>query len=320
MLSKVGKAASDPKVLFALRQGDYARVPRLVQQDDKSLRALFALIVTESVRVREDLRYAFAAGLGPRSTALRLQDQVRLLELENHYEALGLSPEATVTEVQEACRQKLRQFSVERLEAAGLESAQSVGERVRRILREVEATLCSRDGRKRLNERLGLDDERLAELTDRIFDAYDSYKTGQHLLRQGKTREALEAFRKAVRIDPRDHSFAVGMALALVRDEGSGEAEKREALGLAQDALQAMPKRPEFHCAMVEVLLALGDPRTAETHLKKAQVLDPENPEVARLRSVLLQVHKPGIINFVRKGDGLLVKLRDRWRNPRNRR
>jgi Flp pilus assembly protein TadD len=77
---------------------------------------------------------------------------------------------------------------------------------------------------------------------------------GQVERRQGRFDEAIEQYREAIRINPRDAEARLGQLMSLVALERWAEARSR-----MEEAVSALPEQPAFAHALARLLVASPD-------------------------------------------------------------
>jgi tetratricopeptide (TPR) repeat protein len=101
----------------------------------------------------------------------------------------------------------------------------------------------------------------------------EAYLTeAQDLFEQGRLNQAIEAYRRALEVDPQDAAIYVALAQVQVF---AGDYKGAEAS--AADALLLSPSNSMAHAVRAWVLDFQGDPLQAEASIKRALELDPNN-------------------------------------------
>ncbi len=100
------------------------------------------------------------------------------------------------------------------------------------------------------------------------------YELGEKYFLEGKYSEALEEFKKAIKLDYRFLKAFGGMAKVLIKKGKFQDAEK-----VLKEALKINPNYIEGNHLLGEVCLELGKDDEAIEYLKKAYNLNPINPE-----------------------------------------
>jgi len=124
-------------------------------------------------------------------------------------------------------------------------------------------------------------DECLAALELNADWPAETVNRGNLALRQGRTEEALAAFRRAIALDARFVGAYVNLADTL-RQLGR-EDEGEQAL---RDGLAAVPRAADLHHALGLLLVRRQDMSGALAELGRAAVLSPENPRYAYVYAV----------------------------------
>jgi tetratricopeptide (TPR) repeat protein len=95
--------------------------------------------------------------------------------------------------------------------------------------------------------------------------------------RQGNWREAIDHFRKVVRLRPGSPDAHHGLAQALAADS-----QLPEALRESRESIRLDPGRPEFHGDFASILYRAGDVTAALAELKEALRLGPTHSSAAK--------------------------------------
>ncbi|MCM8626231.1 tetratricopeptide repeat protein [Accumulibacter sp.] len=129
-----------------------------------------------------------------------------------------------------------------------------------------------------------LGQEQRAEATLRAAIARDPqsaevrFALGLSLVRQKRSREALEAFAEAVRLAPGNPHYAYVQAVALAE---SGQAGR--AIDILDRALTSHPDDRELLLALAQLRYARGQREQAAAHLRHLATLAPDDPDLARI-------------------------------------
>jgi tetratricopeptide (TPR) repeat protein len=93
-------------------------------------------------------------------------------------------------------------------------------------------------------------------------------------LQQGRTKDAIETYRQAVALEPKDSKLHYNLAIALAKD-GDHAAEQRE----IAKAVELDPKFAQAHNQLGSSLLSSGKLAEAEGEFRKALDLDPQSAD-----------------------------------------
>ena len=107
--------------------------------------------------------------------------------------------------------------------------------------------------------------------------AVSDYDAGYKLLKDGKYKAAIKAFKRAVKENP-NHAMAYNNMAYSYRKLGQFD----EAIGLYEKALAIDPNLAEAHEYMGEALIAVGRIEDAKKHLAILEKLDPKLAEELR--------------------------------------
>ena len=98
------------------------------------------------------------------------------------------------------------------------------------------------------------------------------------LIRQGRTREAVEAYKREVEATPHNPAALVSVAQALVQLGELDEAGKQARLALELLPAQDGRWRAAAHTVLMRLALTGGNPAGARAEARRARVADPESP------------------------------------------
>jgi predicted TPR repeat methyltransferase len=99
---------------------------------------------------------------------------------------------------------------------------------------------------------------------------------GELLLEQGRSGEALPAFRRALMVQPENLACLRGVATALIR-----EGEPAQAMAVCDEILSIRPYDATAHRYLARLKLAAGDRDAALEHAREARFLSPHDLDVA---------------------------------------
>jgi tetratricopeptide (TPR) repeat protein len=130
--------------------------------------------------------------------------------------------------------------------------------------------------------------EYLASLTARP-DQWDShYNLGNYYLNRGEIKEALAAYDTALKIEPRAAMVMVNAAMAYVRMDDKGMAEK-----FLRQAIKTAPDNAAAHFNLGLLKAEQNRVREAERELKEAFRLDPKMAQAAYKLCILAAKERP---------------------------
>ncbi|HUP60504.1 MAG TPA: tetratricopeptide repeat protein [Thermoanaerobaculia bacterium] len=109
--------------------------------------------------------------------------------------------------------------------------------------------------------------------TAEALKEYD--RVGRMLLKRGMLEEAVQVFRKALRIEPRNTELVDSLVTALVEAKDYENAKQ-----LVETALEVSRDNPRLLAMSGKIQLARGDAAGARATLEKAQAADPNEPSV----------------------------------------
>jgi Flp pilus assembly protein TadD len=161
---------------------------------------------------------------------------------------------------------------------------------------EVDArkTSLQHDPRAQLRQRIALIKRRAAshkeaqsgaDGTRARLEAERLFNQGLHLLADGINARALENFRRAAELQPREPEYLLLEAWTEYLSLRSYDARvlaKSKALACARRVLEAANKSARAHSILGQIYLADGNEELAERHLRMAVQADPKDPAANR--------------------------------------
>ncbi|HET7317832.1 MAG TPA: tetratricopeptide repeat protein [Nitrospirota bacterium] len=127
------------------------------------------------------------------------------------------------------------------------------------------------------------------------------YNMGNYQLGDGKLKEAVSSYRRALRIEPRAVLAMVNSSIAYSRMGDNGNAEKS-----LRAALKAVPDNPEANFNMGLLAAEKNDAKGAERYLKAALKYDPQMAQAAYNLCILLSKDRlEGAVRYCRKASEL---------------
>ncbi len=303
----------DARVLFLLRQGRHREMAQAISADERDLRVLFALIVAGALE-HGPARTSAILPEDPSEDPLSRELRHTALDFRsrNHYEVLDVAVDARVSQVEEAGRRLRRRFARARYEGSVTPRALQYLDEVIARIDEAVRTLCDMDLRSAYNRTLGsgIGADVQARLAA-IFEARASWQAGQVALKAGNHKEALACFERAMQEDPEEPLYPLAVARVLV-SRASDVAAGARARSLVEGVLARWPEYPEAHVVMAHILRGEGHKDEALEHVRAVLRSDPEHAEARHLRELLRAKSKPLPVNFRKKPESLLTRLKNR--------
>jgi len=304
----------ESNVLFLVRQGRGREITKETLSDETSLRILFGLTVAGA------LTRSSVSGAAPRNAVFgdeevvrELREVVGGLESKNYFELLDVASDARVSIIDEAYNRAKRRYSRKRYaDVAGAEVAEHL-DTIHAKLDLAMAVLTDRDRRNEYNRAQDIDTPTLNSSLAQIFDARDVWLTGITLNQEGKVDDALLRFEEADRQDPLEPIYGVSIANALLVGKPETEAIGR-AEQLLERALDDNDRMVAAHVGMAKLSRLRGNRIKAMEHARKALVLEPDNEEARRIKELLNTNANPSKIDFKRKHESIVEKLKDRFK------
>ncbi|HVR42669.1 MAG TPA: tetratricopeptide repeat protein [Thermoanaerobaculia bacterium] len=149
----------------------------------------------------------------------------------------------------------------------------------------------------------------------RTADALKEYdRVGRMLLKRGMTDEAVQVFRKALKIDPGNIELAESLANTLIEAKDFTNAQQ-----ILEGARESNSENPRIAALLGKVYIGKGDLRSAERTLTEAVAQHPGEPSVAELLADLflrrgnagaaLNVFEPLVDGAAARGDRSAVEM-----------
>jgi len=125
-------------------------------------------------------------------------------------------------------------------------------------------------------------------------DAEELYKAGLFLLKRDKVKEALSAFKRALKIKSNEAKYMsyTGLCLAI------GEGKMREAVILCEKAVSMEFYRSELFLNLGRVYIAMGNRKKAHLAFRKGMALDRDNRSL-RVELEKMGFRKPPVFPFL---------------------
>jgi tetratricopeptide (TPR) repeat protein len=198
-----------------------------------------------------------------------LERHARLRELPL-WGLLGVARDANPTEVRRAYLSAAKRLHPDRVGQLGLLDVKEAANEVFAEIARAHEVLCDPEQRKRYEETLG--DASLAD-ADRVAEAEASFVRGDHLLRAGNFRAALEYLERAVALWPNEADYQGALGWALHRKAPS---ESERGLSYLERALELGSEKAVWWLRASVVARELGRAEHAAELAARARELDPE--------------------------------------------
>src|SRR5947199_4202004 len=109
--------------------------------------------------------------------------------------------------------------------------------------------------------------------TSEALKEYD--RVGRMLLKRGMLDEAVQVFKKALKIDARNVELVESLVTALLEAKDFDNAQ-----GIVETALEANKNSPRLLAAWARILIAKGDINSARSALERGVAADPNEPAI----------------------------------------
>lgn len=278
----------------ALRDRDVSVITDEALAEETVIRILFALHVAGVLTVQIPPPSRPLEALIDDSPAPIIQSDVEASLLaaatgmteQNDYELLDVSIDARPSAVRSAWCRLRRQFARSRYEGLVTPQAMTVLEGIHWRMDHARDRLLDRDVRMQYNRAIEIATPSLEARLVEVFDARQLYLAGLEALEGRDAKGAMSHFEAALRQDPLEPDFLVGMANALLAMPASDEVYA-EARDLLNKALAMEEDLVEAHLAMAELMRRTGQWDPAMEQVRHALALCPENEEAHNLRERL---------------------------------
>lgn len=205
-------------------------------------------------------------------------------ELDNktHFEILGVTEATNPAELRKAFTAMQKRFHPDAFIGVTDEDLLQVVRELSARMNEAYSTLTNEKTRAEYIALLGGRFKGDARKQDRSRDADVKHQMGLVMLKKREYQKARELFNVAMQFDPEQGEYKASMAWAIFADPKTerGEANAK-AYALLLDALRTHPTAM-VHYYQGQVLKARNQNDEALYHFKRANELDPKNPEAAR--------------------------------------
>ena len=216
----------------------------------------------------------------------RLGERARAMRRMSCYEMLGVSKAATSEEIKKAYYAAVREVHPDRLRGVVPADARALADQIHAALTTAYETLADEDRRRDYEQRIAGDGKKgraagAAQSGDevgRILAAEGKLKKGEQALAQEDWAEAAARFAEAVELYPEEGEFAVLLAWARF-NEARDDAQRREALALAERGVQQSPRLDRGYVLLGRMLKAAGRPRDAAQRFEQALLCNPDCQE-----------------------------------------
>lgn len=157
----------------------------------------------------------------------------------------------------------------------------------------------------RKDSRMDVSADAIGDATDEanaILNAEHQFLKGERLLEAGNLAKALEAFKAAVELYPKESEYKACYGWALFKlSHPADPAKADEGERIITEALAVNPRNDKAHYFLGAIAKAKGDPERAVAELEKALELQPENVDAQReLRALDIEEKKGGISGLFR--------------------
>lgn len=233
----------------------------------------------------------------------------------DHFQLLGVAQGAPPTAVQQAYFQLTKQVHPDRLQAVGIEEDPAAAHRLVASINQAYAVLSNVKKRAEYEAELGAGgpgakkrlDADAQEVMMRAIEAEKQFQRGEIAARGNQWRAALEAFRKAVELNPQEAEHHALLAWAIWRNA----ADKEQVLGEVKQgfkrAITMSPRSVAAYLHRGRVAAELQDHALALDCFRKVLSLEPKHDE-AQLQVRLIE----GRLERQGKKKGLIDRLKRR--------
>ena len=203
------------------------------------------------------------------------------IQEENYYQILEVDPKATIDQIREAYFSLAKDFHPDRLAALGLQDLAKPAEEIFRYVNEAHSTLGDRDKRIEYDKELREGDKK--QEVHNALTAEFAFQKGLVHLRTKAFPEALQSFKEAYKLNPKEGEHLAYTACSLVSDP-KGDAKKLLPMVKEQllKSIHISPHSAACHHFLGEIYLAMGEERRAFTCFDKVLEIQPKHLEATR--------------------------------------
>lgn len=278
---------------------ELARSPRLAdlrRRDERSRRALYALLVTELAELREQpvRAPAPAAAAGPprqeeeqrdaeEGVRAELASLAERLRGRDSFAILGVCRDASEEEVRRAYVDAAKRTHPDRFRGAS-EAVKRLAEEVFGMISRAHETLSDPRRREAYLLELHNDSREAAELEEgrRALQAELRFQEGERLLQRRDAEGALRCFEAAASMYPDEGEYHAYMGWALFLARPGDAAAEKQALALIRKGRKLAPERQKPYLFLGRLHRQAGRSESAEKCLMRALQLKPDCVEAMR--------------------------------------
>lgn len=221
-----------------------------------------------------------------------------LREEEDHFQLMRISKTATHKEIENAYREKVEEFSQDKIENLDDPSIKKKANFIVKRLEHIYGVLINYDKRAQY-EKMGYHEisPKDQKEEDPGETAKNNYKLGKSLYNQKAYSMALSALNEAVRFDPGKASYHLQLGLCQLKLSHM----RREAETSFLKAVELEPWNSEHYASLGRLFYLEKLNQRAETYFRKALQLDPTNV-LAKKGLAQVAPEKRSVLDYIQNG------------------
>ena len=268
-----------------------------IGNEKKGLRALYFFEVVGIIkRVKEVSKEKKEVFIPPdeREIYNRLLEKFNFLKTASFFERLGVDKNASTNEIKEKYYALAKEFHPDRFHSYKSEAIRDLADRIFTLINDAYNTLSDPQRRE---EYISFSDEStnfLLEKKDDIVSAETQFQKAEILDKKGDLKSALEFYRWAYKLNPKEPLYMAKMGWAIYR---TGKREKnpekiKEGMNYVFKAYSLSPQSDAIAYLVASIYRAEGDYKKTVEYLEKTLRLNPSHEQARRELNILKRKEK----------------------------
>jgi len=254
--------------------------------EDVGIRVLYFLLITSClIEIEEESAKKEQLTDNEKSLLLELTTILQKLKNSDYFTILGIPRNSDIATIKNVYFRLADQYHPDRFFGIGVKSIRNVAEEIFTIINEAFYTLKDEVRKKEyIDELEGVKEKDVEGKVIETVNAEIQFQKGEVLDKLGKLKEAIEHYRWAIKLNPKEQEYigVLGWALYRLGKKTNNEKMTDEGRNLILMAVKTSPNSERLNYVAASLFRAEGNLAEYEKYLQNTLAINPKNIEVTK--------------------------------------